>query len=83
MAVAILLSASAKGCASEKERRYVQGEVIVKFRKDVTPKQRELFHAESYAEVLSTLKALGVDRVRSKRGESTDVVPHLRFGQVE
>ncbi|MDO8413733.1 MAG: S8 family serine peptidase, partial [Gallionellaceae bacterium] len=60
--------------ASPVEPDYVPGEVLVKFKKSVKASEKKKFHAEVDAEVLSEITALGVERVKSKKGESTEVL---------
>ena len=62
----------------EKPRRNVTkydhspGEVLVKFKKGVKAAEKKRFHDEVDAEVLATIPKLGVRRVKSLKGESTE-----------
>lgn len=52
----------------------VPGDALVKFKGGVTADQKNQIHAEIDAEVLSEIPELRVDRVKSKRGESTEAL---------
>jgi subtilisin family serine protease len=71
--------------ASAPEQPYVPGELLVKFKRGVTNVARQRHHAEADAEVLSEIHALGVDRVRSRRGETTESLRarYRKFADVE
>ena len=51
---------------------YVPGEVLVKFKKEVTAEEKRRFHQEADTEVISEIPEIGVQKVRSRRGESTE-----------
>lgn len=53
---------------------YVEGEAMVKFRKDVTDQQKELVHLEVGAEVVLTIKVLQIQKVCSIWGEPTEIL---------
>jgi subtilisin family serine protease len=60
------------GRASAPGINYVPGELLVKFKRGVTAEARIRNHNKADAVVLSEIKGLQVDRVRSRRGESTE-----------
>jgi len=53
---------------------YVPGEVLVKFKKGTSASQKRGLHAGAVADLVSEIREIGVDRVRSVRGESTEVL---------
>jgi subtilisin family serine protease len=64
-----------EGSGSRAPRKtHVEGEVLVKFKEGVTEGQRGQYHREADAEPLSEIRALGVHRVRSKKGETTEAL---------
>jgi subtilisin family serine protease len=64
---------------------HVPGEVMVRFKEGISVLERFQFHQESDAEVLSVIPRIGVERVKSRRGESTEqlVVRYRRNPFVE
>lgn len=53
---------------------YMPGEALVKFKKGVSQANRRNFHAQANAKLISTIKKLVVDRVKSETGESTEAL---------
>jgi subtilisin family serine protease len=53
---------------------YVPGEVIVKFKSGTRSSEKFQFHAAADVDVLSEIRALGVQQVKSRRGESTEAL---------
>lgn len=62
------------GVAQTVRAEYVPGEVLVKFKKGVKASEKKQFHTEAETEVLSEIPELGVERVKSKKGESTEAL---------
>ena len=68
--------------------KHVPGEVLVKFKKFVAAEEKARGHAEADAEVLLEVPDLGVQKVRSRRGESAGVLikryrknPHVEYAE--
>ena len=53
---------------------YVPGEVLVKFKGTVALAEKDRLHSEAGVDRLSEIPRLGVERVRSRRGESTEAL---------
>jgi len=58
--------------ASALGKHYVPGELLVRFKRGVTAEARLRHHNNADVDVLSEIKTLRVDRVKSRRGESTE-----------
>src|SRR5262249_32959823 len=56
--------------------RHAPGEVLVKFHNDVSENRKNQYHDEADAEVMSEIPELGVYRVKSKHGQSTEALMH-------
>lgn len=54
--------------------RYAEGEVLVKFKRDVSEADRRAAHAQIGAEVVSVIRALSIQHVRGARGQSTEAL---------
>jgi subtilisin family serine protease len=53
---------------------HLPGEVLVKFKNIIAPSERGQFHAENEVDVLSRIPGIGVDRIKSRKGESTEAL---------
>lgn len=53
---------------------FVPGELLVKFKPTVEKSKKDKIHAEIDAEILSSIPELGVERIKSRRGESTETL---------
>jgi|GEM_PF-2427469 len=68
-----------------KGKRHVPGEVLVKFKKNVIKKRKMNAHVQADTEVIREIPQLRVHRVKSRKGESTEVLlkRYLRNPNVE
>ncbi len=67
---------------------HVPNEVVVKFKAGTLASEKAQAHAVADVDVLSEIRALGVQRVKSKRGESTEALlekyqrdPHVEYAE--
>ena len=67
---------------------YVPGEVLVKFKGGVTTDDKKRFHKEAETEVISEIREIGVQKVKSNKGESTEALiekykknPHVEYAE--
>ncbi|OGP09762.1 MAG: hypothetical protein A3G39_03610 [Deltaproteobacteria bacterium RIFCSPLOWO2_12_FULL_43_16] len=61
-----------KGQKKDDRPKYVPGEVLVKFKKGVDENKKKNIHDKMGAEVLSEIPQIGVHKVKSKLGKSTE-----------
>jgi hypothetical protein len=73
-AFAVLQNTSDQGSLSQQQSRYAPGEVLVKFKKGASEGRKMQAHVQAGTEVIKVLKEIGWHHVRSKRGESTEVL---------
>ncbi|MEK6698253.1 MAG: S8 family serine peptidase [Nitrospirota bacterium] len=78
--------ASQKGDSTVAE--YISGEVLVKFKAGVTAAEKKIFHKEAETEVIAEIREIGVQKVKSKKGESTEALiekygknPHVAYAE--
>ncbi|MDO8413848.1 MAG: S8 family serine peptidase [Gallionellaceae bacterium] len=60
------------GSKKDQSPQYIPGEVLVKFKQGVDDSKKKNVHDKMGAEVLSEIRQIGVHKVKSKQGQSTE-----------